>query len=136
MAGQCYYRHRYYDPPTSFFHRHLNQGISTGFPAFTTSRPPGQSLGSEPSSVSTDHDVLEKRVFHKEYSAWRQLLGFDRPHMKGYIISFQPHFSQAPNLQEAFKNIIFLSLVIFLDLHTLETISIVAVFPEPLFSGG
>ena len=59
----------------------------------------------EASGVSREHDSLKTKSSRINRSPRGQFLGFDRPPMKWYNISPQPHAVAAPKLQDAFRNI-------------------------------
>ena len=59
----------------------------------------------EASGVSGEHDSLKTKSSRRNPLPRGQFWGFDRPPMKWYNISPQPHAVAAPKLQDAFRNI-------------------------------
>ena len=59
----------------------------------------------EASGVSKEHDSLKTKSSRRNPLPKGQFLSFDRPPMKWYNISPQPHAVAAPRLQDAFRNI-------------------------------
>ena len=59
----------------------------------------------EASGVSKEHDSLKTKSSRRNPLPRGQFLSFDRPPMKWYNISPQPHAVGAPKLQDAFRNI-------------------------------
>ena len=55
--------------------------------------------------ISKEHDSLKTKSSRRNPLPRCQFLSFDRPHMKWYNISPQPHAVVAPKLQDAFRNI-------------------------------
>ena len=59
----------------------------------------------EASGVSKEHDSLKTKSSRRNPLPKGQFLSFDRPPMKWYNITPQPHAVAAPKLQDAFRNI-------------------------------
>ena len=59
----------------------------------------------EASGVTREHDSLKTKSSRRNSLPRGQFWGFDRPPMKWYNISPQPHAVAAPKLQDAFRNI-------------------------------
>ena len=59
----------------------------------------------EASGVSKEHDSLKTKSSRRNPLPRGQFLNFERPPMKWYNISPQPHAVVAPKLQDAFRNI-------------------------------
>ena len=59
----------------------------------------------EASGISKDQEQMKNKSSRKNPQARGHFFNFDRPNMKWYNMTPQPHALMAPKLQDAFRNI-------------------------------